>query len=379
MKLAASLIVHPQAADLAQTLGELPEASGVYALRNGDAVSHLSWTANLRRRLTRLLRPDREAGARLLAQMTSHGSELECWPTGSALETALHLYVLARRNFPSDYLRRMRLRLPWFVSVTSDDFPRLSAGSRMLPPGTTAIGPFHNRESAVRYEEAALQLFQIRRCTETLEPFPDHPGCIYGEMNLCLRPCQQMVSKDEYATEAERLRIFLVNGPDASITSLGMAREKAAADLDFEGAAQIHRTVERARAAKEALPEIAGEPRNFHGVALEPGLSAESCTLRVMYAAQWRDPVSFMPVDPENHGVSLDRRLREALEPAASSEPWPGELTEHLAIFSRWFHSHSRHGEWFPFTSREGLPYRKLSRGLSKWAAQREPAATARH
>src|SRR5207244_6958620 len=54
-----------------------------------------------------------------------------------------------------------------------------------------------------------LDLFQLRRCEDNLAPSPEHPGCIYGEMNKCLRPCQQVVSIEEYRGEAHRVEEFI--------------------------------------------------------------------------------------------------------------------------------------------------------------------------
>lgn len=364
-----SLVLLPQRPDLLQVLLELPETFGVYAIRNEEAVLHLSRTTNLRRRLMRLLHPQRGPGARLAEQMAQQSAFIECWPTGSALETSLHLYGLALKYFPDDYLRRLRLRLPWFVSVTQDDYPRLAVSNRAPGVNGMAVGPFPNRDTAARYEESALQLFQVRRCTETLRPTPEHPGCVYGEMNLCLRPCQEHVTKQEYATEAGRLTHFLSAGVNGAIASLTMAREKAAAELDFEWASQLHRNIERMTAAKDARPDVVAVINDFNGIALEPGLAAGTCTLRVMWGSRWRDPVRFASIDGQDRSVSLDRRLREALDGYGERSAWPGEPAEHLALFSRWFHAHSRTGEWFPFSAREGLPYRKLARGISRLTA----------
>ena len=70
-------------------------------------------------------------------------------------------------------------------------------------------GPFTSRAAAERFEAGLLDLFQIRRCEENLAPSPQHPGCIYGEMNRCLRPCQQAVSVAEYRGETQRVEQFL--------------------------------------------------------------------------------------------------------------------------------------------------------------------------
>lgn len=366
------LTLYPERPGFQEQLLTLPEVGGVYAIRRAESALHLSRTTNLRRRLLRLLNPDHTAGAKLREQMIAQSAFIEYCPLGSTLEIQLHLYALALRYFPDDYLRRLRLRLPWFVSMTGDDYPRLAVSSRGPASETLALGPFPNRDSAVKYEDSALQLFQIRRCTETLQPYPEHPGCIYGEMNLCLRPCQQRVSKDEYASEVKRLEHFVKTGAIGSVASLTLARERAAADLDFEWAAQLHREIQRVSAAAEARPDIVAVIDAFNGIALEPGSTADTCILRPMWEAHWRDPIYFPLVDEENRTVSLDRRLKDVLENSScAAAAWPGERAEHLAIFSRWYHAHSRAGEWFPFSTREGLPYRKLARGISRLAAKR--------
>jgi ABC-type lipoprotein release transport system permease subunit len=53
-----------------------------------------------------------------------------------------------------------------------------------------------------QFQSQFLDLFQMRRCEENLAPSPSHPGCVYGEMNMCLRPCQQAVTPEEYASES---------------------------------------------------------------------------------------------------------------------------------------------------------------------------------
>ena len=66
----------------------------------------------------------------------------------------------------------------------------------------------------------------MRRCQENLEPSPQHPGCIYGEMNMCLRPCQQVVSREEYMSEVQRVEEFLTGDGAALISVASAARDR---------------------------------------------------------------------------------------------------------------------------------------------------------
>src|SRR5690349_4125413 len=145
-----------------------------------------------------------------IGQLRTNLHAVECWPTGSKLETSLIMYRLTKTYFPSDYLFRLRLRMPWLVGIAeADPFPRLAVGNRIPRSRAAQFGPFPNRDVAQYYQEQVLGLFQIRRCTEVLSPAAEHPGCIYGEMNQCLRPCQCAVTTQEYGSEVRRVSDFL--------------------------------------------------------------------------------------------------------------------------------------------------------------------------
>ena len=111
--------------------------------------------------------------------------------TGSAFESSLLLYEEARRHFPETYLKLLKLRMPPYVKIVlANDYPRSHISTHVTRTGGMYFGPFRSRASAERFESQFLDLFQMRRCQEDLAPAPEHPGCIYGEMGMCLRPCQ---------------------------------------------------------------------------------------------------------------------------------------------------------------------------------------------
>jgi excinuclease UvrABC nuclease subunit len=151
----------PREENVLETTAALPPTSGVYAVFAGGAAPHLSWSINLKRRLARLL-----AG-----HYRERIDAIEYWTAGSRLEISLLLYELTRSYYPADYRKRLRLRLPWFVTLLDyDPFPRLEVMNRIPRKSRQVFGPFANRELAQRYEQEVLGLFQIRRCSDTLAP-----------------------------------------------------------------------------------------------------------------------------------------------------------------------------------------------------------------
>src|SRR5439155_13761516 len=178
------------------------------------------------------------------------------WPTGSQLESALVHLELAQRHFPEDWPRITRLRPPAFVKLMLENpFPRTVVTTR-LGRGLY-YGPFASRAAAEHFEGELLDLFQIRRCEENLAPSPDHPGCIYGEMNRCLRPCQQAVSAEEYRSEVVRVEQFLNTGGGSLAESAEAARDRASAAMDFEEAERLHARLNHVADVRAAAGELA--------------------------------------------------------------------------------------------------------------------------
>jgi hypothetical protein len=282
------------------------------------------------------------------------------------------MYHLARGLFPADYERRLRLRLPWFVGINdSDGFPRLViTNRRRRGSGAFLLGPFPSRDAAEYYQEEVLRLFQVRRCAEPLLPSSEHPGCIYGEMNQCMRPCQCAVSRDEYATEFGRLSEFLKTNGKVILSGLSAARASASQNMEFEQAAHIHKRIEQVKTAVAARDEFISEVADFNGVAITAGAAAGEVRLWPMLAGLWQEPIVLDVSSRQAESKSMDADLKERLTAASAAGSEDGDPFEHLSLFLRWYRSSWRDGAWVGFTSVSSLNYRRLVREISKLAKE---------
>lgn len=286
------------------------------------------------------------------------------------------MYHLTKSYFPGDYLFRLRLRMPWFLGFTEcDAFPHLTVTNRIPRKSNLLFGPFHTKDLAQHYEEEVLGLFQVRRCTDALVPAPEHQGCIYGEMNQCLRPCQCAVTAEEYGSEVQRVRDFLSANGKVIIAILSTARDRAAQDTDFEQAAQIHKRIEKMNAAAAARQEVITEIHRFNGIALTRGVKPRQFCLWPVFQGYWQEPLTLDFLAEGTHARSLDHELRERLTEALATPTAEGKRVEHLAIFSRWYYSSWRDGQWFPFRALADLNYRRLVREISTLAKHDAPGA----
>ena len=344
-------------------LDSLPDRPAVFLLWAKEGAPYLARTALLRRRLARLL-GDPQRISRLL-RLGGVADRIDYWPTGSQLESALLHLELAQRHFPDDWVKITRLRPPAFLRLTLDNpFPRTLITNR-LSHGLL-YGPFGSRAAAERFEGELLDLFQIRRCDENLAPSPEHPGCMYGEMNRCLRPCQQAVSVEEYRGEAGRVEQFLRTRGASLLDSAETARDRASSEMRFEEAERLHQRAARIAAVQSLAGELAHTVESLYGVAVVPSSEPEAVDLWFMAGGQWHPPLRLPLSETTGAGRSMDQRLRELAEGLRAEGP---PNMEHLSILMRWHSSSWRDGEWIGFESPARIPYRKLVNAIGRVAA----------
>jgi excinuclease UvrABC nuclease subunit len=350
----------------------IPNAPGVFALWPAEGDPYLSKTALLRRRLLRLLRERKRPSRLLNLRHTARRIEYEL--TGSAFESSLVHYEEARRHFPETYRKLLKLRMPSYVKIVlSNQFPRSQIVTHLSRQPSTHFGPFRTRTSAERFEGQFLDLFQMRRCQEDLVPSPDHPGCIYGEMAMCLRPCQQVVGPQEYSAEVDRVVEFLRSDGNSLLETIEHSRDRLSEEMRFEEAARQHKRFEKVQEVLKLRDELARDLDRLHGVVIERSLVPEAVELWFVRQGHLLPRTRFSFQVQEGRTVSLDRKLHETIASLDAPEPTVRDRQEHLALLARWFYSSWRDGEWLPFESFDDLPYRKLVNAISRVARVPQP------
>jgi excinuclease ABC subunit C len=397
--------------------------------RAENAEPFLIRTQDLRRRLQRLLGPPDPASKRLNLRELARGIRYRL--TGSALEQIFTYYQHAKQLFPQRARKLTRLRPPAVLKISlRNAYPRCYVTRRIAVDETGAptagayYGPFPSRKSALAFSEQALDLFKVRRCQIKIRRDPTFPGCIYSEMKMCLAPCFAGCTKEEYDTEVQRLVQFLDTNGNSLRTAIETDRERASTDLDFERAAQLHKRVEKLDAALRFRPELARRIADLDAVILQRGAEDQSIGVFGIHAGRLAEPFFLRFAEIASQPRSAEHIFKDYLEnpsPTIAGARFPGlssegsaspaaenagnsaasiptsppasaqgeddeprvrsaaareELSEHLALISRWFYSNPRDGEIF-FREKD-WPYRKILRACSRLLNPRaaEPPTT---
>ena len=349
----------------------VPAAPAVFLLRGGDAKSepYVSKTANLRRRLQRLLGRVEERTKKL--NLRDRVGMIEYSPTGSDFESGFLLYAALKAAFPKTYSNRLRLRFAPFVKLhLENEYPRASVITRLgrIDGPSLYYGPFVSRVTAEKFMNDSLDFFKMRRCVDDLNPDPKFPGCIYSEMKMCLAPCFKGCTDEEYAAEVSRVQTYFGSAGDSLLRELSAEREAASASLAFEDAAAIHVRIEKLKPVVSQLPEIVQRLDRLSALMIQPSHIDGSVAFFQIASGRISGPIQFVIQAAEHtKSQSMESRVQEAMQSFPTSKTKSAlETMEHLALLKRWYYRGSRSGEIFFADIKGELPMRRVVRGISR-------------
>jgi hypothetical protein len=408
-------------------LRDLPTLPGVFALCGTDetAQPYLTRTTDLRRRVRRLLDPPESQSKRL--NLRDKVARIEYCITGSDFESTLTLYHAAYSIYgAAEARRRLKLHTPYFLRFTAENsFPRVYATNRLSKRGLAQMyGPFPSRTAAERYCDAVLDLFKLRRCYEDLEPYPEHPGCVYQEMKKCLAPCNQAHTPEgaaAYSAEAAAVKRFFDTRGESMIIDIGLEREEASAAMEFEKAAALHTQWHKVKSAQVLAAELVRPIPTLRAIIVQKAAPAETdtdskaaseaavfllnggclagparlSTLGVRAVKEqtsvgsslFAQPLMLQAVPLADEGVPTttpdnpeDRAARvvHALEERLHDATDVALLSDHLSLLRRWYYrpEKQRTGEIFFPNPDRSWPLRRILRGAARMVLG-EPTAMA--
>ena len=348
----------------------IPTTPAVFLLRGGnsEAEPYVSKTANLHRRLQRLLGPVEERTRKL--NLRDRVRWVEFTPTGSDFESGFLLYRVLREVFPETYANRLRIRFAPLVKLHLENkYPRASITTRLGRLNGRALyyGPFQSRTAAEKFMNDSLDFFKMRRCVEDLNPDPQFPGCIYSEMKMCLAPCFKGCSDEAYSAEVSRVQGYFDSGGESLAREFAAQRNAASASLAFEDAAAIHARAEKLKPVMSQVPEIVRRLDYFSGLIVQPCQKPDSVAFFRVQGGMIEGPQAFC-IQPAEHAKSQSMESRIAAVMDGFQPPKAGalETMEHLALLTRWFYRGSRVGEIFLADDKNIFPMRRIVRGIGR-------------
>lgn len=148
---------------------------------------------------------------------------------------------------------------PYLEITTSDEFPGVFVTRTPRPKGSKLYGPFTNAASLRDAVNALQKAFKFRTCELDIREADDKRRffrpCLLYAINQCTAPCADLISRQDYRKDVERLKKFLGSKRSVLLKQLTREMELAAGERRYEEAALLRDRIK----AIESL-SLSGDP-----------------------------------------------------------------------------------------------------------------------
>jgi len=261
-----------------EVLPELPEAPGVYFMRNGkNTILYIGKAKDLRARV-RSYFAGIEGHTPRLRQLIDKVRRITYTETDSELSALLLESKLIKQHQPQFNRAQRRYRTRPFIRLdVNEAFPRVSVSSYLLNDGAEYFGPLGGRRQAELVIEIINRFFLLRECGDNT--FRRRERCFYASIERCNAPCIDADAASRYPAEVQRVRDFLSGRDSGIIDRIREAMKQSAARLEFEQAAAYRDWIERLEGMLAKQQCIAAPVLEHNAVLALPAAAPENVQL----------------------------------------------------------------------------------------------------
>jgi excinuclease ABC subunit C len=223
-------------------LGQVPHRPGVYLMKDRfGTVIYVGKARDLRRRVSQYFHPSRRQGWDLkFNAMVEAIHDFDVHVVKSEPE-ALLLEGKLIKDFHPRYNVSFRddKRFLLLKVNLNDPIPRFTLTRLRQVDGARYFGPFANSGALRRTLTLVRQKFNLRGCRPLTPAEQDYKHCLYAHLKVCTAPCIGNVSRDQYLLQVTAACDFLEGQCEEMQEQIEAEMKKAAAELNFEKAAQM--------------------------------------------------------------------------------------------------------------------------------------------
>lgn len=245
-----------------ETLPDVPEAPGVYEMKNSSGTPiYIGKAKRLSDRLQSHFTSVESKGARK-RKMLQKVRSVEWTVTGTELEAILLESRRIKAETPRyNRAQRRYYNRPLIRLDTSHEYPTISWSRSLEADGAEYYGPVRNTDQAEMVVDVVGRFFQLRECDD--ERLHLGQRCLYADMDRCTAPCETE-DVEAYAEVVKRVRAFLTGQDPTVVDALRDRMHRAADNRDYERAAHLRDTIEQLERILEKQRVAAAPIRRHH-------------------------------------------------------------------------------------------------------------------
>ncbi len=221
-----------------EELKKLPKNPGVYIMRDeNDTIIYVGKAINLHNRVRSYFRPNIGRGPQI-DKMVTLIARFEYIVTDSELEALVLENNLIKEHSPKyNTMLKDDKTYPYIKVTVGEEYPRVLFSRQMKKDKSKYFGPYTSAGAVKDTIELLNKLYQLRTCNRNLprDIGNDRP-CLNYHIKQCLAPCQNYVSKEQYAEQVAKALEFLNGKYDVILKDLEKKMLEASEKMEFEEA-----------------------------------------------------------------------------------------------------------------------------------------------
>ncbi|MGB2988166.1 MAG: excinuclease ABC subunit UvrC [Phycisphaerae bacterium] len=132
---------------------------------------------------------------------------------------------------------------PYIEITTKDDFPGVYVTRTPRLKGSKLYGPFLSPGSVRDAVNALQKVFKYRTCELEIRDEDESRRffrpCLLHAINQCTAPCADLITKEEYRKDIDRLKKFMASKRSLLLRQMTREMEQASEEQRFENAAKL--------------------------------------------------------------------------------------------------------------------------------------------
>ncbi len=249
---------------LTEKIRALPKSPGVYLFKDRQGVVlYVGKAKDLRSRVGSYF----QSSADLLntrgpeiAHMAAQAADIDYLECETEVDALLQENRLIKDIQPA-YNERLRddKSFPYLEITTSDDFPGVYVTRTPRLKGSKLYGPFTHAAGLRDAVNAMQKVFKFRTCELEIldgdESRRHFRPCLLHAIHQCTAPCADLISREDYRRDVDRLKKFLASKRSVVLRQLNREMQSAAEGRRYEEAGRLRDQIK----ALEAL-SLSGDP-----------------------------------------------------------------------------------------------------------------------
>lgn len=224
-------------------LENLPKQAGVYQFFNEEGtIIYVGKAKNLRNRVRSYFQekgvsdPKRE-------MLVSKIHDLETFVTDSEVEALLLENNLIKQHTPRYNIRLKDDKSYPYIVVTNEPYPRVFPTRNVRRDGSRYYGPYADVRAMHLMMRTLRNIFPLRSCDYHIDAATiaqkKYKLCLDYHIHKCKGPCEDLVSREAYATTITQVEELLKGKTRAVQQMLEEEMQQSAGQLEFEKAAEL--------------------------------------------------------------------------------------------------------------------------------------------